>query len=62
MEKKPPDKTKKKLLNITLPVELIDRVNIVCVDKDISIQEFVTDAIIEKLELAYKDRRKRPRL
>jgi hypothetical protein len=62
MEKKPPEKTKKKLLNIMLPAELIDRVNVVCDDKDITIQEFVTDAIIDKLELIYKDRRKRPRL
>jgi hypothetical protein len=62
MEKKPPEKTKKKLLNIMLPAELIDRVNVVCDDKDITIQEFVTDAVIEKLELIYKDRRKRPRL
>jgi hypothetical protein len=62
MEKKPPEKTKKKLLNIMLPAELIDRVNVVCDDKDITIQEFVTDAVIDKLELIYKDRRKRPRL
>jgi len=63
MEKKPtPEKTKKKLLNIVLPAELIDRVNVVCADKDMTIQEFVTDAIIEKLGLAYKERRKRPRL
>jgi hypothetical protein len=56
------EKIEKKLLNIVLPVELIDRVNVFCVDKDITIQEFVADAIIEKLELAYRDRRKRPRL
>jgi hypothetical protein len=45
-----------------LPVELIARVNVVCADKNITIQAFVVDAIIEKLELAYKGRRKRPRL
>ena len=45
-----------------LPVELIDRVNVICADKDITIQDFVTDAIIEKLELAHKERRKRPKL
>lgn len=60
--KQEPEKTKNKLLNIILPVELIDRINIVCADKDITIQEFVTDAIIDKLELVYKERRKRPRL
>jgi len=63
MEKKPtPEKIEKKLLNITLPAELIDRVNIVCTDKDITIQEFIADAIIDKLNLVYKERRKRPRL
>jgi hypothetical protein len=56
------EKTEKKLLNIMLPVELIERVNAVCADKDITIQEFVADAIVEKLNLAYKYRRKRPRL
>jgi hypothetical protein len=34
-----------------LPEELINRVNAICADKDMTIQEFVTDAIIEKLEL-----------
>ena len=56
------EKTEKKLLNIVLPVELIERVNAVCADKDITIEEFVTDAILDSLELVYKDRRKRPRL
>ena len=63
MEKKPTsDKNQSKLLNIMLPEELINRVNVVCVDKDMTIQEFVTDAIIEKLELVYKERRKKDRL
>ena len=56
------EKTEEKLLNIMLPVELIERVNVVCIDKEITIQEFVTDAILDRLELVYKDRRKRPRL
>jgi len=55
MEKKPkPETTKTKPINIMLPVELIGRVNVVCADKEITIQEFVTDAIIEKLSLVYK--------
>jgi hypothetical protein len=45
-----------------LPEELINRVNAICADKDMTIQEFVTDAIIEKLELVYKERREKPRL
>jgi hypothetical protein len=63
MEKKPsPEKTENKLLNILLPEELINRVNAVCADKDMTIQEFATDAIIEKLNLIYKERRKKDRL
>ena len=45
-----------------LPEELNNRVNAVCADKDMTIQEFVTDAVIEKLELVYKERREKPRL
>ena len=56
------EKTEKKLLNILLPEELINRVNAVCEDQDMSIQEFVIDAIIEKLNLFYKERRKKDRL
>ena len=63
MEKKPTsEKNQFNLLNILLPKELINRVNVVCGDKDMTIQEFVTDAIIEKLELVYKERRKKDRL
>lgn len=63
MEKKPTShKTQDKILNILLPEELINRVNVVCADKNMTIQEFVTDAIIEKLELVYKDRRRKDRL
>ena len=45
-----------------LPEELINRVNTVCADQDMTIQEFATDAIIEKLELFYKERRKKDRM
>jgi hypothetical protein len=53
---------KTKPINTILPVELVDRVTAICADKNLTIQDFVTDAIIEKLELVYKDRRRRPRL
>jgi hypothetical protein len=36
--------------------------SISCAEKEITIQDFVTDAVIEKLELVYKERRKRSRL
>ena len=56
------EKTETKLLSIMLPEELINRVNTVCDDQDMTIQEFVSDAIIEKLNLVYKERRKKGRL
>ena len=62
MEKKPSEKIETNQLNIMLPEELFERVQTLCADKDITIQEFVADAIIEKLNLVYKDRRKRSRL
>ncbi|PQP32905.1 hypothetical protein C6A36_02030 [Desulfobacteraceae bacterium SEEP-SAG10] len=62
MENKPPEKNETNQLNIMLPEELFERVQTLCADKDITIQEFVADAIIEKLNLVYKDRRKRSRL
>ena len=63
MENKPiPEKTETKLLNITLPEELMERVQTLCAARDITIQDFVTDAIIDKLALIHKERRKRPRL
>jgi len=60
--KSDPEKTETKLLNIMLPEELINRVNVICADKNMTIQEFVTDAIIEKLNLVYKERRKKGRM
>ena len=63
MEKKPtPEKTEAKELNIMLPEELIKRIYLLCDKRGMSIQDFATDAIIEKLELAHKERRKKVRL
>ncbi len=63
MEKKSsPEKTETKLLNIVLPEELMARVKTFCADKDMTIQEFVTDTTFEKLDLVYKERRKKNRL
>jgi NRPS condensation-like uncharacterized protein len=63
MENKPEtEKTKAKLLNIMLPEELMKRLRAHCKERDITVKDFVTDAIIEKLKLAYKERRKKPRL
>ena len=63
MKKKPTSmETGTKLLNIMLPEELMERVKTYCIERDMTIKEFVTDAIIEKLALVYKERRKKPRL
>ena len=63
MEKKPKSGiAKTKPMNIMLQEELINRVNAVCADQNMTIQEFVTDAIIEKLNLVYKERRKKGRM
>lgn len=63
MEKKPTmENTEPNVLNIRLQEELIKRVKIFCAEKEITVQDFVTDAIIEKLELVYKERRKKSRL
>ena len=61
-KKTKPEITKTKPINIMLPEELINRANAVCADQGMTIQEFVTDAIIEKLNLVYKERRKKDRL
>ena len=63
MEKKStPEKTDTKELNIMLPEELIKRIYLFCDEREMTIQDFVTDAIIEKLQLAHKERRKKVRL
>jgi hypothetical protein len=63
MEKKPAaEHSETHILNISLQKELIKRVEALCAEKEITLQDFVTDAILEKLELAYKERRKKSRL
>ena len=56
------EKTETKMLNIRLHEELAERLRAHCKDRDMTIKEFVTDAIVEKLKLAHKERRKKPRL
>jgi hypothetical protein len=54
------EKIRTKMLNIMLPEELIYRVIAVCSDQDMTIQEFVNDAIFEKLNHVYKEKRRKP--
>lgn len=60
--KTPAEKTETKLLKIMLPEELLERVKSYCNEREMKVKEFLTDAIIEKLRLVYKERRKKPRL
>jgi hypothetical protein len=63
MEKKPvTENSETHMLNIRLRKELLKRVEALCDEKEITVQDFVTDAILEKLELVYKERRKKSRL
>ena len=63
MKKKPtPNKTEVKMLTTRVPKVLIERVKTFCAENEMTIQDFVSDAIIEKLALVYKERRKKPRL
>ena len=63
MEKKPKHETgKTKPINIVLPEELLERVRDLCAEQEMDIHDFVTDAIIEKLELSHKERREKDRL
>jgi hypothetical protein len=63
MKKKPtPEETETEMLNTGLPKNLIKRVKIFCDENEMTIQDFVTDAIIDKLALVHKERRKKPRL
>lgn len=55
MEKKPtPETSKTKPVDIMLHEELIKRINAYCAEQEITIQEFITDAVIERLNLVYK--------
>jgi hypothetical protein len=56
------EKTKNKKLGITLHEEIMDRIRAHCKERDMTIKEFVIDAVIEKLRLAHKEKRKKPRL
>lgn len=57
-----PAKIETKILKIILPKELFKRIEALCAEKEMTVQDFVIDAIIEKLELANKERRKKSRL
>ena len=54
-----PEETETKMLNTRLPKGLIKRVKNFCDENEMTIQDFVTNAIIDKLALVHKERRKK---
>jgi hypothetical protein len=63
MKKNPfSDNTEIKMLMTRVPKVLMERVKAFSNENEMTIQDFVTDAIIEKLELVHKERRKKLRL
>ena len=63
MKKNPfPDNTEVKMLTTRVPKVLIERVKVFCNKNEMTIQDFMTDGIIEKLERVYKEGRKKLRL
>jgi len=56
------EETETEIFSTGLPKGLIERVKTFCDENEMTIQDFVTDAIIEKLALVHKERRQRPRL
>ncbi|MGD9096649.1 MAG: hypothetical protein PVF97_01105 [Desulfobacterales bacterium] len=49
-------------IRIDLPRSLMSRVHNYCNKRNTTIQEFIRDALSEKLAMAYKERRKKQRV
>jgi hypothetical protein len=63
MEKKPEEANiETEMINIQLPKVLIKRAEAYCAENEISIHEFINDAITEKIALSHQERRKKRRL
>ena len=50
------------MVAVKIPKVLYDRVEVYCNDRNITPDEFFMDAIGEKLQRSYSEKRKRPRL
>jgi hypothetical protein len=61
-DKLPEVNSETQTLQIKIRQELLKRVNTHCEKISIAVDEFILDAIAEKLELAYKERRRKHRL
>jgi len=63
MKKKPTsEKTETNMISTRIPKGLMKRVKVFCDENEMTIQDFLADAITEKIELAHKERRKKSRL
>ena len=62
IHEKKPSPEEADMFSIGLPKGLIKRVKTFCDENEMTVQDFVTDAIIDKLALVHKERRKKPRL
>lgn len=49
-------------MNIEIPEALADRIKAYCSKNKSEPMDFVFDAIVEKLEQVYRERRRRPRM
>ena len=49
-------------VRIDIPQSLMSRVHNNCNKRDITVQEFIRDALSEKLEMAHKERRRKQRV
>ncbi|MGB5985369.1 MAG: ribbon-helix-helix protein, CopG family [Desulfobacterales bacterium] len=49
-------------MEIEMPEGLLERIQALCEKRDMDPEEFIRDAIREKLERAHRERRKKPRL
>ena len=54
--------TETRIISARIPKDLKKRVKAYCDDNQMTIRHFIADAIIDKLELAHKERRRKSRL
>lgn len=47
---------------IDIPQSLMSRVHNHCTKRNLTVQEFIRDALSEKLEMVHKERRRKPRV
>jgi len=56
------EETETEIISVKIPKDLKKRVNAYSDDNEMTIKHFIADAIIDKLELAHKERRRKSRL